>query len=119
LFSSAYRLRPGKFALAVGFEHVQASQGFRDLSSILTGTDLVAPNLRRNEPASSLTMVSAEARPIGDRLSVGVGSCNVVEAAITVRLDEMTDLSDRLASFIRRGAAALVEPCLQKLGRVV
>ena len=65
-------------------------------------------------------MIPAEACPIGDRLSVGIGSCNVVEAAIAVRLDEMTDLSDRLASLIRRRAsAALVEPYLQKLRCVI
>ena len=64
-------------------------------------------------------MIPTEARPVGDRLSVGIGSCDVVEAAITVRLDEMTDLSDCLASLIRRRTAALVEPYLQKLRRVV
>ena len=119
LFPSAYRLRPRKFAFAVGFEHPQTGQGFGDLASIQTGADFIAPNLRGNKPTASFAMIPTEARPVGDRLSVGIGSCNVVEAAITVRLDEMTDLSDCLASLIRRRTAALVESYLQKLCRVV
>ena len=119
LSPSAYRLRPRQFAFAVGFEHVQAGQGLRCLSGIETGADFIAPDLRRNEPAPVFAMIATEARPIDDRLPVGIGSCDVVEAAIAVHLDEMTDLSYRLASLIRCRTAALVEPQLQKLSCVI
>ena len=55
-----------------------------------------------NEPATGFAMIPTEARPIDDRLPVGIGSCDVVEAAIAVHLDEMTDLRDRLPSLVGR-----------------
>ena len=119
LFPSAYCLRSRKFAFAVGFEHVQTGQGFRYLSSIQTGADFIAPYLRRSKPASGFAMIPAVARPIDDGFPVGIGSCDVVEAAVAVRFDKMTNLGDCLPRFVGRRAAAPVEPSIEEFLGVV